>query len=57
MKKVSIFEPDNQQWICSMHCGSAHSEFYSIGCKSLCIGPGVPGTEFSGIFNFTNRKK
>jgi hypothetical protein len=53
MKKINIFNSDNNEWTCSMVCGSSHSEFYSIVYTPLSIGPDISGTEFSGIFDST----
>ncbi len=55
MNKGKILDLDNKKWLFSMLYGSSRSEFYSIVCKPSCIGPSIPGTEFSSIFNFTKR--
>jgi len=55
MNKGKILDLDNKKWLFSMLYGSSRSGFYSIVCKPLCISPGIPGMEFSRIFNSINR--
>ncbi len=56
MKKVNIFKSDNNEWTCSIHYSSIHSDPYSIVCKPLCISPDIPRTELLGIFDSTKNE-
>jgi len=57
MKKAIFFELDNNEGTCNIFCGSTPSDPYLIVSKPLFIVPGIHATEFSGMFNSTNRRK